>query len=385
LRIGIYGGTFNPPHIGHVRSSEAAALSLGLDLLIVVPSGTPPHKPLPDGTPPADMRLYMTRSAFADTRNTIVSDIEARKTAASFTIDTVGSIKQDYPGAEIFLLVGTDMFQSLETWKDANELIRAVTPAVFSRGPEDLERIGGCARALYARRGVRTEIMHNDVVDISSSELRFMLPLREGLRYITDTNYSYIIQYRLYGAKPDWDWLRAKAYAMLDPKRVPHVIGCETEALRLAERWEVDADDAREAAILHDITKKLGVEDNIRILEEYGIPVGKLEHAEEKLLHAKTGAVLAKGLFGVSDAVAEAIMWHTTGRADMSALEKVIYLADYIEPTRDFDGVEKLRTMAYSNLDDALREGLDMSVMDMKARGITPNQTTFDALASLHS
>jgi len=139
--------------------------------------------------------------------------------------------------------------------------------------------------------------------------------------------------------------------------------------VRLAERWSVDADDAREAAILHDITKKLTVEEHIRIFEERGLSPGSLENAGEKLLHSKSGALLAKSLFGVSDEVAGAIRWHTTGRAGMSALEKVIYLADYIEPSRDFPGVDDLRAAAYADLDRALVMGLKMSVQDMQERG----------------
>jgi len=170
---------------------------------------------------------------------------------------------------------------------------------------------------------------------------------------------------------------------MLAPSRVPHVIGCEEAAIKLAERWGVNTDDAREAAILHDITKKLDYEGNVGILEEHGVSVGKLEHGEEKLLHSKTGAVLARAEFGVSEAVYDAIMWHTTGRAGMSDLEKVIYLANYIEPTRELEGIDEMRALAFESLDAAMKMGLDMSINDMTARGITPNRTTFDALSDL--
>ena len=385
MRIGIYGGTFSPPHIGHIRSANAAAGELRLDLLIIVPAGIPLHKTLPVGTPPADIRYLMACLAFAGTQNVIVSDVEAGNPEPTYSIDTVLSIAREYPGADLFLMVGTDMYITLDSWKDSDILIEAVTPAVFSRGPADLKKIVSYSRSLMERYNIKTEIIQNDVVEISSSQLREMLPRRKGVRYINDTTYSYIIKERLYGAKPDWDWLRAKAYSMLSPERIPHVAGCEEESLRLAERWGVDPDDAREAAILHDITKKLSFDENIKVLEEHGVCVGTLEHAGEKLLHSKTGAMLARSVFGVSDGVADAIMWHTTGRAGMSALEKVIYLADYIEPERDFAGVGALRELAYSDIDDAMKMGLSMSIADMKERGIMPNRTTFDALSDLLS
>ena len=108
------------------------------------------------------------------------------------------------------------------------------------------------------------------------------------------------------------------------------------------------------------------------------------DHAElaaPKLLHAKTGAALARDLFGVSDAVFSAIRWHTTGKPDMNLLEKIIYLADYIEPGRDFPGVEKLRELAHEDLDRAMLLGLQMSVEEIRSYGAEPYHDTLDALA----
>ena len=383
MRIGIYGGTFNPPHTGHLSSAITSFNRLGLDKLFIVPAGVPPHKPLPSGTPPADMRLNMAYTAFEAVSGAIVLDTEIKKNVTSYTVDTVELIMRDYPGAHLFLLVGTDMFLTLDSWKNSEVLLRAVTPAVFSRNCEDMERVSIYSEQLLKQYGVCAEIINSCVIDISSSQLREMLPRREGKRYIDDTTYSYIIKNRLYGAKADWDWLRECAYSMLAPARIPHVEGCEQEAVRLAQRWGVDMDDAREAAILHDITKKLALNENLNLLEEHGFPAEKLENAGEKLLHSKTGAVLARTLFGVSDEVAGAIRWHTTGKAGMSPLEKVIYLADYIEPTREFNGVDVMRAAAYEDIDNALRMGLEASIQDMKERNINPDRTTYDALQDL--
>ena len=385
LRIGVFGGTFNPPHIGHEGSAKAAVRQLGLDRLYVIPAGIPPHKAIPSGTPPAEMRLDMTIAAFSGVPNAIVSDIEIKKIEPSYTVDTIQTIKKEFPAAGLYLLMGTDMFLSLETWRESETLLRAVTPVVFPRCNNDFSEIEDYSNVLMSRYGVKSIMIENEITDISSSALRDMLPMREGSRYITDTTYSYIIRNRLYGAKPDWDWLREKAHSMLNPARIPHVDGCEQEALSLAERWGVDINDAREAAILHDITKKLTLDENIEILGEPGIKARMLENNEEKLLHSHTGAILAKTEFGVSEQVAGAIMWHTTGRAGMTSLEKIIYLADYIEPKREFEGVEELRALAYENLDAAMKKGLEMSVADMKARGIIPNRTTFDALDDLQA
>ena len=167
---------------------------------------------------------------------------------------------------------------------------------------------------------------------------------------------------------------------MLEPKRVAHVKGCEEEAVRLALRWGADVERAREAAILHDITKKEKLPEQLRLCEKYGILLDDMEREEGKLLHSKTGAGIAKYEFGCDDEVFGAIFWHTTGKEDMALLEKVIYMADYIEPNRDFDGVEELRRLAYVDLDRALELGFSMSIEDMRSRGIVPHARTLGAL-----
>ena len=386
IKIGIYGGTFNPPHIGHIESAKCAISALGLDKLMVIPAGIPPHKDLPEDVPSAYMRMKMAVTAFSGVEKAAVSVLEIFKDDVCYTVDTAAIAAREHPGAQIFLLVGTDMFLSLETWKDSETLLSIVTPAVFSRSEGDAQEISEYSAALKARYGVDSVIVENAVIDISSSQLREMLPRREGAGYIIDANYAYIIEHGLYGAKPQWEWLRSKAYDMLDPSRVPHVAGCEQEALRLAARWGVDLDDAREAAILHDITKNATAKEHLRIIAGK-LPAGDSPgKGEEKLYHAITGGLLAKEIFGVSDAVAESITCHTTGKPDMSPLDKIIYLADYIEPTRDaegFEGTEQLRELAYRDLDSAMALGLEMSINDMLERGISPNRRTHDALEYL--
>ena len=355
MRIGIFGGSFNPPHIGHVSAAETAAKQNSIDKLIIIPTGIPPHKDLPDGTPSPEARLKMTKNAFAGLDNVKVSDMEIHSRKRNYTVDSVKEIKDEYTDSELMLLVGTDMYNSLDTWKDSADLLKSVTPVLLSR----------------------------DIVNISSSELREMLPKRKGSQYLKDSNYAYIIKHRLYNAKPNWDWLREKAHLQLNPLRIPHVDACEAEVQLLAKHWGVDADDAREAAILHDITKKLDFSQNMCIIAEHGKDFNNIKKHEEKLLHSITGALLAKSEYGVSDNVASAIKWHTTGKSQMSMLEKIVYIADYIEATRDFPGVDNLRRLAYEDIDKAMVTGLEMTVSDLTARGIVPNASTFEALQDL--
>ena len=97
------------------------------------------------------------------------------------------------------------------------------------------------------------------------------------------------------------------------------------------------------------------------------------EQGEPKLYHAITGAAVARHVFGVPPAVESAIRWHTTGKADMTTLEKIIYLADYIEPTRDFCDLRPLRELAFQDLDRAMLLGLEMSIEGLEKRGVAVN------------
>ena len=141
--------------------------------------------------------------------------------------------------------------------------------------------------------------------------------------------------------------------------------------------------DAIAAALLHDCTKRLEMDEQLALCAQYGIELDELEQQALKLLHAKTGAAVARDRFGVDDEIYSAIFWHTTGHADMTLLEKVIYLADYIEPTRSFPGVDALRAACYEDLDKGLLMGLEMTVEEMKERGNPVHSATLAAIEYL--
>ena len=271
MKLGIYGGTFNPPHIGHVRAVSAAIMQLKLDLLLIVPAGIPPHKALPPGSPDMDERMALASLSFAGLPGTIVTDLELKKEGVSYTAETLDTVRAMYPGYEYFLIMGADMFLSLETWRDVGRLLNYVTPAVLSRNDGDAREINDYAEQLYKKQNTKTVIIENDVTEISSTELREQLPKRGGLAFVEDSTYAYIIKNRLYGAKAEWEWLRTRVFETMKPNRITHTLGCEAEALKLAGRWGADVDDAREAAILHDITKHLGLEDQLQLCRKYDI------------------------------------------------------------------------------------------------------------------
>jgi nicotinate-nucleotide adenylyltransferase len=257
------------------------------------------------------------------------------------------------------------------------------TLAAFCRADGEEARVRAAGAQLEKTLGARVIPIPHTPAEVSSTEIRRSLTKREKPSTLAEAVYAKIIEHRYYGAKPNLEWLRAQSYACLKPKRIPHVQGTEEEAVRLALRWGADAEDAAEAAILHDITKRLDVNEQLRMCAEYGIINDNSEIANPKLLHAKTGAAYARARFGVTDAVYDAIRWHTTGRAGMALLEKIVYMADYIEPHRDFEGVEKLRALSYTDLDEAMRAGLERSLEFVREEGMEPHRNSVEALRAL--
>lgn len=379
MKIALFGGSFNPPHRGHVEAAKTVLRELQPDKLLIMPANMPPHKELDGSSPSAQDRLELTRLAFSELQNTEVTDLELRREGKSYTAITVEELRKEYPEDELMLVMGTDMLMSFEEWYRFRYLLSELTLIVLARMDGDERMLLQKAEQLRRDYGAHVRLMRHEPLTMSSTDIRALLRRRAGREYLPDAVYARIVQKHYYDAQPELYWLREQAYAMLKPKRVAHVAGCESEAVKLAMHWGEDPEDAAVAGILHDITKKLMLEEQLILCEEYGIINDTAETENLKLLHAKTGAAIARERFGVSDRVYEAIRWHTTGKPDMSLLEKIIYMADYIEPTRDFEGVQKLRKLAYEDLDKAMELGLSMSLDDIRSYGVEPYIDTVKA------
>ncbi len=386
MRIGIYGGTFNPPHIGHVHAAREAARMLELDRLLIIPDNVPPHKELPAGSPANGQRLEMARLAFGAIPCAEVSDMELCRAGKSYSADTVRQVHEQYPEAELWLLMGSDMLEIFHLWHAPEEIVRYAKLATFARGDAGEQAMFDQMIPLLKQNfGAEITLIPMQTLPASSTEIRQLAAQGKAEELLQEQVLGYILREGLYGAQTDLkhlspDALRPIAMSYLKYRRMAHVRGTEEEAVRLAERYGADVTEARVAALLHDCTKKLDMEEQLALCEKYGVKLDTVEQKTLKLLHAKTGAELARDVFGVSNAVYEAIKWHTTGKADMTLLEKVLYLADYIEPTRDFPGVEALRKTVYEDLDAGLAMGLAMTVEEMEELGSPVHEKTLEAL-----
>lgn len=387
-RIGIFGGSFNPPHLGHMLALREFQEKLSLDRVLLIPAAVPPHKKLTANSPSAEHRLQMTYLAAQDMENVEVLDLELRREGASYTADTVAQLRQTYPHDELFLLMGTDMFLSFGKWYHPERIAQEATLAVAHRDRDDPQELRECEKTLRETFGARTVFVENSFLPHSSTSVRAMLAFDCAASYLSAPVLDYIRQNSLYfcGAQLKnlpFEELSRISLSLHKPKRVPHVAGCSMTAKQLAVQYGADETDAARAGILHDITKALSADEQLKLCERYAMILDKFERENPKLLHAKTGSVIAREIFGENDAVCEAICWHTTGKADMTILEKIVYLADYIEPNREFPGVQELRELTAQSLDLGMRRGLEMTVAQVRANGREVDRNSLGALRFL--
>ena len=250
--------------------------------------------------------------------------------------------------------------------------------------PREREAIAQTAQALETQ-GARVAVVDNPVTEISSTQLRRLLAFRCAGAFLPPAVAQYIQDNRLYDTAADWrklpmEQLEPIVVRLLNPNRVRHVLGCRDTCVELARRWGADETDAARAGLLHDITKALDGPLQLTLCAAYGKILDDFSRKYPKTLHALTGSLVAERIFGENEAVVSAICSHTTGKAQMNTLEKIVYVADYMEPNRDFPGVEKLRELAFSDLTAALKLGLEMTLDHLKNQGCEVSPQSAEAL-----
>lgn len=176
-RIGIYGGTFNPPHIGHMRAAAHAIGTLELSKLLLIPNGVAPHKSAPVGAT-AEQRLEMLRLSARGMEKAEVCDLELRREGKSYTCDTIAQLRRENPGAELVLMMGTDMFLSFLEWYCPEKIWAEATLAVFYRGEKNEQAAVAAQKQKLEALGAKILLVENPVTAISSTDLRRMLIFR---------------------------------------------------------------------------------------------------------------------------------------------------------------------------------------------------------------
>ena len=348
MRVGIMGGTFDPVHCGHVFVAERAKELLELDRVMLLPAGDPPHKaaPISKGD-----RMEMTRLAAAHGGGLFACAVEIDREGVTYTVDTLGELTRVNPNTEWFYLIGADTLDVLDSWRNFGEVAKLCAFAVNGRAAEDvdMDRI----RDLEDRYGAKFIVLPFNGPEISSTDVRLRVAEGRSVEGLVPEEVERYIRDRgLYLCEKSKEQILDILRSELKPGRFRHTLGVAETALRLAPRYGVDPRRAELAGLLHDCAKSMPIEE-LRALVRESVPDTDAEElAADRVVHAPAGSVLAARRFGVRDpAILSAIRKHTLGGAEMSAMDALIYVADFIEPNRaEFPGLREARELAETDI-----------------------------------
>ncbi len=362
MKIAVFGGSFDPIHKEHIQLAKEAIKSLRLDKLFVMPANMPPHKPGKILSANED-RLEMCRLAFENVEKVEVSDYEIAKGGTSYTYLTCKHFRNEYKDAEIYWLVGTDMLRDFPTWKEPNSILQDVTLAVCARAETDgwLENE---QQAFFEKFKKKFAVISYNATDVSSTKIRVLAGAGMPLTDFTDEKVAAYIEKKGLYAIP----FAFQALSLEKEERQAHSVRVAEIAAKKASQMKIPEKQAITAALFHDCTKNLSIDSpylqGFRLEDCWG-------DVPPSVLHQFTGAYVAEHVFKIDDEkVLNAIRFHTSGRENMSELEKLIFLADMIEPARSYEGVEELRRLFWKNkdLDECLKEALFQTLEFLKEK-----------------
>ena len=383
--VAIFGGTFNPPHFGHRQMLEHISGLSFIDKILVIPTKIPPHK---DALALADEkhRLEMCKILADGISKASVSDIELNRVGRSYTIDTLNELKHVYPNSRLAITIGADMMTSFDKWKDYEEILKLADIIAFYREGESLEEYNAAADKL-GKLGANIHLVSAKVMEVSSSEVRnsFCTGICVSSKLQPKIS-EYIIKNKLYGVDALFNDYIKLIRANLDDYRYNHSLCVADEALRLAVKYNGDAYKAYVAGLLHDVTKNYSAFEHLKFAEKFDIMMDDIEKASVNLWHAITGSVYVREIVGIDDAdIIGAIRYHTTAKADMTLLQKIVYLADFTSADRNYSDVDVMRRLVDENMDSAMRYSLNYTINDLKSRGLTVHPDTLAAFEEINT
>ena len=400
MKIGIMGGTFDPIHNGHLMLGHAAYETFSLDQIWFMPNGNPPHKKSETIKSTAEDRMKMTSLAIAPFPEFVLQPYEALREEVSCSYQTMEYFKEMYPEDEFYFIIGADSLMAIETWVHPERIFPTCTIlATYRDEIKTKEEMDQQIHHLSEKYGAQVLLMETPLMPVSSHELRASLQagesvsacsgccvrLYKGTPVIPVTALKKHVKKQKRKTMMDEKILKIQHTLKkeLDENRYHHTLGVMYTSASMAMRYDVDVQKALYAGLLHDCAKCIPSDKKIRLCEKYGLPVSSVEKENPSLLHARLGAYLAHEKYGVKDEeIIYAIESHTTGRPGMSMLEKIVYIADYIEPgRRELPNMADVRQLAFRDIDECLYRILKDSLVYLDSKNITVDpmtQRTYD-------
>lgn len=291
----------------------------------------------------------MCRIAFDDERFE-VSSIELNRAGKSYTVETLRELKKIYPEDEFYFIIGSDMLETLTSWYQWEEILSLSFICAASREKGFIPDLS----VFTDEQKKRIILLDVEPFEVSSTEIRAIIARGEEYpAHISPKVAEYICQKGLYD-----DGLSAYRKLLsqrLDDYRMRHSECVSECAAVLAEKYGADVEKARLAGLLHDVTKNTAKAEQLEIIGQSGEPLSTVELINPKVWHQISGAAYLKKNGLVSDEeILGAVRWHTTGRAGMTLLEKIVYVADFISADREYPDVNVVRKLAEKSLEDAI-------------------------------
>ena len=380
MKILLFGGAFDPPHKGHVSILKKAAEYTDFDKIIVMPTGTPTHKK--GCVAPFDVRLHMAELAFGDIgENVEISNYEGTSLQDDYTYLTLEYLKEKYDNPHIYMAIGSDSLLSLDSWKNAQQVMENCTVLAFAR-EDDVQDDMLEKENQLEKSGADIQFVKVEPIEFSSSEYRRGFG-EDKEEFLPQNVQNIIDEYNIYAQDDITRWkgtAKLLAKLLLDEKRYIHTLNVEKLAAELGTIYSLDVEKLRVAALLHDIMKNAPYDILLHRAKQSDI-INRIEDKPKQTLHGFAAAHYAAKEMDVQD---EDILWavksHTCGRYGMQDMEKVIYLADMLCEERKFEGKDYLLATAKQNLDRAMLASLQHSLEWIKSKGNTIDTDSLDAL-----
>ena len=391
--IAIMGGTFDPIHNGHLVTAEAVRHRFNVDRVVFMPAGQPAHKADQKVTH-NEHRYLMTVLATMRNENFEVSRIEIDRPGLTYTIDTIEELKKMCrTDVRLYFITGADAIHQIMTWKEPERLLTLCDFVAVTRPGYDRTKLFADIGEIREKYESRIHYMEVPALAISSSDIRQRARKGEPIKYLLPQEVEdYIYKFGLYQEDTNKEvkfmlsveTMQEKLQSALSVKRYIHTLGVAEEAVKLAQIYGSvqEQQKARVAGLLHDCAKDYPESMRLRFCKEYKVKTDEIMNKQTDLIHPFLGAEVAKREYQVMDEdVLNAIRYHTTGRKEMSLLEKIVFVADYIEPNREkFGGLEEARRLAYLNLDKAMKYILENTIEYVRARGRLLHPLSVEAL-----
>ncbi len=383
-RLGIYGGTFDPYHVGHHAAATAFVDIMSLDKLLLIPAKIPPHKQMRQDDDPY-RRLEMLTAQYGEDGVICPCDYELRQDGVSYTVYTLSHFSKF--ADRIFMLVGTDMFLTLDRWYQADKIFSLCAVVCFGR-EGDGRRYGEImAKKTEYERLFDAKILVPDYspIEISSTYVREMLESGQDTHSLVPDKIAEYIRscgmYRIY-TEDDIKYIKDRLGQYISGHRLQHSLSVEECADRICAVQGIGGQmrmKIRIGALLHDIAKAHDG-DQLSLSQRLGANPTAEDIKAPATLHALNGAYLARRDFinTVDDEIFGMIRYHCTGKANMTVGEKIVFLADYIEPGRDNAACVRVRNTYFDNnneknlqyrLDTAVFLAYDLTVGYLESKG----------------